>query len=119
MKRIIALLIVTLAALFLVPGIVWAKRAAPKRVTPVVVNSVEYSAPLKMMGFVVATDTASRKELWRVRIYNVPIDPTLERDVQEVYITSLALEGGALVVTNEKDERFTLDLATRQVTPRK
>lgn len=67
------------------------------------------------MGFVVATDVSSRKELWRVRIYTVQIDPTLEHDVQAVFITALSLEHGELVITNESGERYSLDLVTRKV----
>jgi hypothetical protein len=96
-----------------------AKRAAPKPVTPVVVKTVEYSAPREQMGFVIATDTTSHKELWRERIYTVKIDPALERDVQDVFITSLVEEKGSLIVTNERGETYALDLATRKVTKRK
>ena len=71
------------------------------------------------MGFVVATDTTSHKELWRERIYTVRINPVLERDVQDVFITSLVVERGALIITNERGDRYTLDLATRRVTKRK
>lgn len=96
-----------------------AKRSTPKPVTPVTVGAVEYSAPDTAMGFVVATDTTSRKELWRVRIYSVNYDKELEKDVQDVFITSLAVNGGALIVTNERKESYSLDLATRKVTQRK
>ena len=70
------------------------------------------------MGFVVATDTRSRKELWRERIFTVRIDPALEGDVQDAFITSLVIEGGALLITNERGDRYALDLATRKVTKR-
>ena len=96
-----------------------AKRAAPKPVPPVAANSIEYSAPREQMGFVVATDTTSHKELWRKRIYTVPINPVMERDVQDVFITSLVIEHRALIITNERGDRYTLDLATRRVTKRK
>lgn len=92
-----------------------AKRSAPKLVSPVVAKSVAYSAPHEQMGFVVATDSSSGKELWRVRIYTVSFDPALERDVQDVFITSLALRQGGLLITNERGDTYTLDLATREV----
>jgi hypothetical protein len=96
-----------------------AKRAAPKPVPPVTLNTIEYSAPLELMGFVVATDTTSHKELWRKRIYTVPVNRALERDVQDVFITSLVIENGTLIITNERGDSYTLDLATRKVTQRK
>lgn len=107
-----------LVPLFLAATPAMAKRSAPKPVVPVVANAVEYSAPHAQMGFVVATDTTSKKELWRERIYTVPVDPALERDVQDVFITSLTIEQGKLVITNERGESYTLDPATRKVTKR-
>jgi hypothetical protein len=108
-----------LLPLFLMVTPAQAKRAAPKPVPSVVASSVEYSAPREQMGFVVATDTVSHKELWRERIYTVRIDPALERDVQEVFITSLVIENGALIITNERGDSYALDLVTRKVTKRK
>ena len=93
-----------------------AKRTVPGAVEPVTVHGVTYSAPVTAMGFVVAFDASSGRELWRQRIYQVRVDPSLERDVQDVFITSLTLRGGSLVITNEHGERYTLDLATRKVT---
>lgn len=95
-----------------------AKRNAPKPVAPVVAGSVEYSAPHEFMGFVIATDTHTHKELWRERIYRVSINPALERDVQDVFIASLALERGVLIITTERGVSYTLDLVTRKVTKR-
>jgi hypothetical protein len=96
-----------------------AKRLAPEFVPPVVVNSIEYSAPHDAMGFVVATDIATRKELWRKRIYSIRIDPALEEDVQWVFIKSLVMENGELIVISEDGNSFTLNPATQSVTKRK
>jgi hypothetical protein len=65
---------------------------------------------------VVATSASTGRELWRQRIYEIHIDPGLERDVQDVFITSLRIRGATLGVTNERGERFVLDLQTRKVT---
>ena len=111
--------LVVLIPFFLAATPAQAKRAAPKEVPPVVASSIEYSAPHEAMGFVVATDTVSRKELWRERIYTVRVDPALERDVQDVFITSLVIEKGTLIITNERGDRYALDLATRKVTKSK
>jgi hypothetical protein len=95
-----------------------AKRMAPKDVKPVVVKAVEYSAPTDAMGFVVATDVATRKGLWREKIYTVTYIPDLETDIQDVFISELAVDGNVLVITNEKGARYALDLTTRKVTKR-
>jgi hypothetical protein len=48
-------------------------------------------------------------------IYTVKIDPRLEEDVQWVFITSLAVRDEAILVTNEKNEQYILDLGTKTV----
>lgn len=97
----------------------FAVRTAPKMVAPVVIGAIEYSAPSDEMGFVIAADAIDHRELWRQRIYRVWYLPFKERDVQEVYINSLAAEDGLLVITNEKGRRYTLDPLTRKVSERK
>ena len=107
------------AALWLVAfvaGPANAKRSVPSAVEPVTVQGVTYSAPATAMGFVVAFDASSHRELWRQRIYRIRVNPSLERDVQDVFITSLTLRGGSLVIANERGERYALDLSTRKVT---
>jgi hypothetical protein len=94
----------------------FAKRAAPEAVASVTIHGITYSAPSEAMGFVIASNSFSGKELWRRRIYAIHIDPALERDVQDVFITSLMARGDTLLVANERGERFVLDLQTRKVT---
>ncbi len=93
-----------------------AKRAVPKPVKPVTAMGTIYSAPADKMGFVVASDAASGRELWRQRIYSIRLEPALERDVQDVFITSLRRRGRVLIITNERGAVFLLDLRTRKVT---
>lgn len=97
----------------------YAKRVTPSPVPPITIGSIKYSAPHDKMGYVVATDTSNGKELWRVRIYSVLINPFLERDVQDVFITSLVVSGGTLLIENERGDKYTLDVDTRRVTKRK
>ena len=96
------------------PGV--AKRSAPVVVAPVVIKGVEYSAPHDAMAFVVAKGVNSGKELWRVRIYEVRVNAALERDVQDVFITSLVAKDDSMLITNERGEKYALDLKTRKVT---
>jgi hypothetical protein len=92
-----------------------AKRLPPKLVKPVTVAGVTFSAPGWPIGIIIATASSSRRELWRQRIYAIRYDHTLEQDVQDVFITSLKRRGNALLITNERGERFVLDLSTRKV----
>ena len=109
---------VTLLAALLVVGTLgttFAKRSAPAAVEPVTIGNVKYSAPSEAMGYVIATDVATGKELWRERIYVVALVPGLEEDVQHVFISALKEEKGLLLITNEKGARFSLDPKTRKV----
>jgi len=98
-----------------------AKRGPAPSVNTVVIGSIAYSAPPNPddMGYVIATDVPSGKELWRQRIYRVLIKPFVESDVQWVFITSLVRQDHTLLVTNERGERFVLDLKSRKVTQQK
>jgi outer membrane protein assembly factor BamB len=96
-----------------------AKRLAPTPVPPVTIGSIKYAAPEDAMGYVVATNTSNGKELWRVRIYSVQINPILEKDVQDVFITSLVVSGGTLLIENERGDKYTLNVSTRKVSKRK
>jgi hypothetical protein len=96
---------------------VWAKRAAPKPVAPVVHNGVKFVAPNLdgCEGKIEAINESNGKKLWDVVIYRIKIDPHLEKDVQWVFITKLAIRQNTLQVTTEKNEQFNLDLTTRKV----
>jgi hypothetical protein len=106
----------SLCVVAFVAGPANAKRTVPRVVEPVTVHGVTYSAPATAMGFVVAVHASSGRELWRRRIYRIRFDPSLERDVQDVFITSLTLRGGSLVIANEHGARYALNLSTRKVT---
>lgn len=66
------------------------------------------------MNYVLASDSAG-KEIFRIKIFDVPIDPKMEEDVQWIFITDLKLSGNALLVRDEKDRCFAVDLTTRAV----
>lgn len=86
-------------------------RATPKPVTPVEYKGIRFEAPTARMGYVEARDAKTEKLLWEKKIYNVKIDPDIEIDSQEVFINSLKIEGQNLIVINEKNERFVLEIA--------
>lgn len=119
MKRLSVILCLLLTAM--IASEAWAKRGAPKPVTPVVHNGVKYVAPNDngREGKIEARDEKTSEKLWDVVIYRIKIDPNLEGDVQWVFITGLAFQENALLVTNEKNELFTLDLKTKKVEKKK
>ena len=80
-----------------------AKRSTPKPVPPVIYKGITYSAPNNngMFNYVLASDSTGR-ELFRIKVFDMPIDANLEEDVQWVFITALRLSGGSLLVKDEK-----------------
>ena len=62
------------------------------------------------------TPCTGDSELWRQRIYDVLRDPGLESYVQDVFIKTLEVVNGRLLIRNERGEVFLLDPATRAVT---
>jgi NTP pyrophosphatase (non-canonical NTP hydrolase) len=115
MKKLSILLCLLLTAI--IASEAWAKRAAPAPVTPVVHKGVKYVAPNAngLEGKIEARNEETGKILWDVVIYTIKIDPSLEQDVQWVFITGLAVQDNTLLVTNEKNEQYILDLMTRKV----
>ncbi len=69
-------------------------------------------------GVVSAIDEATGQELWTIAVYPIVYDEDEERDVQDVYITRLAVdpEANVLLVANERRERYRVDLTNRSVT---
>ena len=125
MKKIQFLLIVFLLANFFTLERVEAKRALPKKVEPVVHDGIRYSAPIfsesssqkQLSGYIQAWDTRVNKKLWELKVYDIKYDPGLEKDVQEIYITSLTFDSaGNLIVANEAGEEYKVEPATKKVT---
>ena len=97
-----------------------AKRGAPMEVLPVKVGNIEYSAPHrngthKQMGFIEARDLKSGKLIWSRQIYIVKYDPDLVGDVQDVFIKSITVESNNLIITNERNSKYQLDLHSLEV----
>lgn len=109
-----AALVVSMSVL-LAPAVI-AKRSPPANVQPAVSEGIEYRAPRDQMGAVDAWDKTAGKWLWKTRVYEVKIDPDLEEDVQHVFIAELKINAGKLLVSNERNERYTVDAKTQDVT---
>jgi hypothetical protein len=113
---------IIVAMLVLLSPVAFAKRGAPAEVKPVVLEGIEYRAPhstidSNKMGVVEAWDKATGKMLWEKKVYTVALDADLEEDVQHVFITKLEIDAGKLIVTNERKDRYSIDLKTQKVTP--
>jgi hypothetical protein len=91
------------------------KGIGPVEVRPVVYGQLTLTAPTNKMGYIIAYDSTG-KEAWNIRIYKVHHDVFLENDVQGVYINSIQLRGNNLLIRNDIDEDYLLDLKTLAVT---
>ncbi len=110
------------ASVVLVTGVILAsslpaltERSAPARVPPITWRGVRYEVNHAKMGIVEAREAGSGKLLWERKIYSVFYLPLLEKDVQDVYITSLSLRGTRLLIVDEKKRVYELDPVTRKV----
>jgi hypothetical protein len=92
-------------------------RSAPAKITPIVHNGTEYTAPWSDRGVLIAKDAVTGAELWRVLVVDYWINPILETDVQEVYFKSMSLQpsGNEILVTDEVGVNYLVDLRTRSV----
>jgi hypothetical protein len=107
------------------PPMIEMSREPPPRVPPVSHKGVRYEQVKnaralgfdQVTGYLAAYDEASGKQLWTVRLYDNAPSPGIETDVQEVYFKSMELRPGAdeIVVTNEDDKRFVVNLASHTV----
>ena len=100
-----------------------AKRFVPPEVEPMVYDNIKYTAPRfsesmshqQLSGYIEAWDTRTDKKLWELKVYDIKYDPGLQKADQEVYITSLRIEMGKLLVTNESGDRYEVEPGTRMV----
>lgn len=99
-----------------------AKRAAPAAVPDIVADGVRYAASHwresagkpRNGGSVRAFSARGGELLWEARVYETAEDPRLEADVQQVHISALALNGNKLEITDERGNRYLLDIRTRR-----
>jgi hypothetical protein len=101
----------------LLSGLALAKRVAPAKVEPVIHQGVRYTAPNDdgRRAYIEARDVQTNKKLWDLTIFTNRIDPSLEEDVQWVFVKALNIRDGALVVTSERDKIYRVDLKTKAV----
>jgi PQQ enzyme repeat len=105
-----------------------AKRVGPANVSPVFIGDLKFEALQwgkdrglgQNGGYIAALDAASGNELWTLKIYDVPYDPNLEGDVQDVFIKSMSksLFGQKLNITDERGRKYVVDPKTRSVQAR-
>jgi hypothetical protein len=101
------------------------KRVAPPEVAPVTIGEIRFEAIHwgrdrglgQNGGYIAALDRRTGLELWVLEVYDVEYDPSLEEDVQDVFIASLSRTwlGGKLDIRDERGRRYRVDPRTRSV----
>lgn len=101
------------------------ERADVPVVAPVSRDGVRYEAVVwgrtrglpQNGGYIAAIDEKSGAERWLVKVYDPPLDDGKERDKRDVFITSLAFgpDPRYLIVTNERNAVFRVDVLTRAI----
>ncbi len=111
-------IIIFFSVALLLPTLALAKRAAPAKVEPVIYQGVRYIAPNDdgRRAYIEAWDVRTDKKLWDLTVFTNRIDPNLEEDVQHVFIKTLGVRDGTLIVTSERGETYRVDLKTKGVT---
>jgi len=92
-----------------------AKRTPPPVVQPIVYSGVQYVAPYGVIWYIEAYNTTPQEKLWWMKVYTIKYIPGLETDIQDVFITKLAIRDGKLIVSNEDDNQYTINLETKKV----
>jgi hypothetical protein len=107
--------ILMLGLSLLLTSIAFAKRSPPENIPPLRSGDFEFRVPHGQMGSVEAWNVKQEELLWRRQIYVVKYTVGLERDVQDVFIKSLDLKDNTLLVKNERNSVYQLDLETLDV----
>ena len=123
MKRINRVAILLFICFLMGKGSVVEARPSPLEVEPAVYDNVKYTAPhflessnhKQLSGYIEAWDTRTNKKFWELKVYDIKYDPGLEKEAQEIYITSLRIEMGKLLVVNEAGDRYEVELGTKKV----
>jgi hypothetical protein len=116
MKKLRFRVAIVHATLALVTVSAMAKIMPPKPVVPVEANGVRYSADRDGQDqYAVATDIATGKQMWKVKVFHTPIRFWIEEDVQWVFITDLRLMDNTLFVRDGKARCYAVDVKTQRV----
>jgi hypothetical protein len=106
-----------------ISGELVAKRLPPKEVEPFEFQGVRIIAPHWGLqegrdqngGYIQVLDLKTNELLWDLQVYQVIYDPNVEKDVQDVFIESLAASGNSFVVVDEKGGHYFVDLEKKKV----
>ncbi|MFH0854755.1 MAG: hypothetical protein V1891_04690 [bacterium] len=115
--KIISILLLTL---FIFPSLLFAKRANIEYPDKIIIKNIEYKASYEMgnlfqKAYIEARNIETDKIIWKKEIYQITLNPIMEQDVQWVMIIKVEMEDNKLLISNENEQNFLLDLETLEI----
>ena len=118
MKKIVFLTVISVLIPFIFCSFVYAKKISlakkvtPPKIEPLIYKNIKFVVPntVQEMGRVQAWDVEKGKKVWEKKVYSVFISPFLKDDLQWVFIISLSVKDGKLVVVNEKGSEYKIGI---------
>ncbi len=99
-----------------------AKRASPKEIEPIIQNQIKYTIPRwgekQNGGYIEAYDSRTNDLLWKLKVYTIKYNKNLENDVQDIFINRIEISNDELIIWNEVNDKFIVNLKTRKITPK-
>ena len=116
MKKIVFLTVIFSLITFMFCSFVYAKgislrkKNRPSKIAPLIYKGIKFVAPntVKEMGYVQAWDVETDKKVWEKKAYSVIKIPFFFEE--DVFIISLRVEDGKLVVGNENGREYKIDI---------
>lgn len=62
-------------------------------------------------------DIKTDSVIWELKFYSINYNKGLEKDVQDIFVTKMEIQDQKLVIWNEKNDRFVVNVKTREVIP--
>ena len=82
-----------------------------KKAEPLIYNGVKYISD--KMNYIEARDPRTNDRFWKLKVFN-PAALQAE-DTQLVWITDLSIEGGKLIAATSANDKYEIDLYTKQI----
>jgi hypothetical protein len=123
MRKVLIILVIA----FLYFSYAFADRAAPHDVPPLIHNGIKYIVPHwggisnkrnQNGGYIEAWDIHTNKRLWELKIYTIKYDKKLEEDVQDIFINRIEIKNNKLLIWNEVNDKFIVDIDTKVIKPK-
>ena len=118
MKKIVFLTVISVLIPFIFCSFVYAKKISlakkvtPPKIEPLIYKNIKFVVPntVQEMGYVQGWDVEKGKKVWEKKVYSVFISPFVKDDLQWVFIISLSVKDGKLVVVNEKGSEYKIGI---------